>query len=429
VEEDPVAVPVEGMPVALPVLVGADEAGVAEGRLEGVGGLAVVLQDELPALLWLGDGTLGVGNGRGRLYRSSDNGDSWLEGGAGLPAGRAVLALAVSQPESPGKSPSFLAGTWTGVYVSDDSGQSWKHLAPALGTPNAHALLTTNNGLLLGTQAGLFRWQPANQRWVPAADELGPEGVAALALAPSDQQTLYAGTVNNGVYRSDDFGINWQPLPSLRVGIPALAVDPLDADRVYMLAAWERVYESRDGGQSWLARWEGLGVTTEAVSLAVGPVASTVYLGGDTGLFRSLDGEDWEWLVPSLLDQSVLALMIQPRPDLLGGGSILYIGTTRGAFRSLDGGQTIQGGEPDLGWGQGLENVSVTAFLADPHDPQRLFAGTAYNGVYQSLDWGHTWQSIGPPELTGEVVESMAWGPEGELFVAAPGGVWRGIKR
>ena len=208
-----------------------------------------------------------------------------------------------------------------------------------------------------------------------------------------------------------------------------LAVDPLDADRVYMLAAWERVYESRNGGQSWLARWEGLGVTTEAVSLAVEPIASTVYLGGDTGLFRSLDGGDWEWLVPSLLDQSVLALMIQPRPDLLGGDSILYIGTTRGAFRSLDGGQTIQGSEPDLGWGRGLENVSVTAFLADLHDPKRLFAGTAYNGVYQSRDWGHTWQSIGPPELTGEVVESMAWGPEGELFVAASGGVWQGIKR
>jgi photosystem II stability/assembly factor-like uncharacterized protein len=229
------------------------------------------------------------------------------------------------------------------------------------------------------------------------------------------------------VYRSDDGGLNWQSLPSLSVGIPALVVDPISADHVYMLAAWERVYESWDGGQSWLARWEGLGVTTEAVSMAVDPGESIVYLGGDTGLYRSANGQDWEWIGPDLLDQSILALMVQPIPDMLGNGSILYIGTTRGAYRSLDGGQTIQASEPHLGWGRGLENVSVTAFLIDPHDPQRLYAGTAYAGVYRSLDWGESWQSIGPPELENEVIESLAWGPAGELFVASAGGVWRGL--
>ncbi len=385
-------------------------------------------EDEITALLWLPDGTLGVGTGRGRLYRSNDAGDSWVEGGDGLPANQAVLDLKVADELSAGRSSRVLAGTWTGLYASDDGGQNWTHLAPSLGVPNAHALLTTEHSLLLGTQAGLFRWQPEQQGWVSAAEAFASQGVAALARAPSEEQVLYAGTVDNGVYRSDDGGLSWRPLPSLSVGIPALAVDPSSADHLYMLAAWERIYESRDGGRSWLARWEGLGVTTEAVSLAIDPAASAVYLGGDTGLYRSVNGQDWAWIGPDLVDQSVLALLVQPVPDILGGGSILYIGTTRGAYRSLDGGKSIQGSDPDLGWGRGLQQVSVTAFLIDPHDPQQLYAGTAYQGVYQSLDWGQSWQPLGPPELESEVVEALAWGPAGELFVAAAGGVWRGLR-
>ncbi len=384
-------------------------------------------REEITALLWLRDGSLGAATGQGRLYRSLDNGDTWVEGGAGLPAGRAVLALAAIEQPSANQPQRLLAGSWTGLFGSEDGGLTWTELAPTLGVPEAHVLLSTSDKLLLGTQTGLFRWQADPGRWVTVAEEFARHGVASLAVAPSDPTRLYAGTVNNGVFRSDDGGQNWQPMPSLAVGVPALAVDPTDPDHVYMLAAWERVYESTDGGASWLALWEGLGVTTEATSLAVIPTGSTVFLGGDTGLYRRRGNADWDWIAPALLDQSVLALLVQPRPENLGGGAVLYIGTTRRAYRSLDDGNTLQHGESLLGWGQGLADVSVTAFLADPDDPRRLFAGTAYAGVYQSLDWGQSWQPIGPDELKGEVIESLAWGPAGELFVAAPGGVWRGF--
>jgi hypothetical protein len=76
-----------------------------------------------------------------------------------------------------------------------------------------------------------------------------------------------------------------------------------------------------------------------------------------------------------------------------------------------------------------LEEISVTALLAELHDPSQLYAGTAYAGVYQSLDWGHTWQPIGPTELGETVVEGLAWGPDGELFVATASGVWAGERR
>jgi photosystem II stability/assembly factor-like uncharacterized protein len=393
-------------------------------------------QDEVASLLWLENGALGAGTGQGRLYRSLDGGDSWVEGGTGLPRG-SVLDLAVIGTR-------LLVATWTGLYDSEDGGETWRYLTSTLGNPNAQALLTTEAGLLLGTRAGLFRWQPDTRQWEVAPGDFPPGGIASLAADPANPQLLYAGTSGDGLYRSVDGGANWQRMPTLGVGIPAVAVDPKDGDRVYILAAWERVYESRDGGQSWQARWEGLGDAIEAASIAVDPLKSNVYVGTETGLYRSHNNGFWRPVAPTLADQTVLALLAQPAPPSAGGGTVLYLGTTRGVYRSLDGGATVQGRMEDWnakrgrledgwwedeGWGQGLENVSVTALLADPDNPSLLYAGTAYAGVYQSLDWGHTWQPIGPVELTEDVVEGLAWGPENELFVASASGVWVGMRR
>jgi photosystem II stability/assembly factor-like uncharacterized protein len=244
-----------------------------------------------------------------------------------------------------------------------------------------------------------------------------------MATATSNKNVAYAGTVAGELYRSDDGGADWLRVPSdLGIGVRALAVSPVDADRVYLLAAWERVYESRDGGKSWKGHWTGLGASTEAISLAIDPVEpSIIYLGTDSGLFRSrYGGNDWRPVGHQLNGQTVLSLVAHPAPNAEDEHSILFIGATRGAYLSPDGGDTIES------WGRGLEGVSVTAILFDPNDSRNIYAGTAYAGLYRSVDQGETWQPIGPPKLSQETVETMTWSLGGELFVASSSGVWVG---
>lgn len=375
--------------------------------------------DEFVSLLWLADGSLGIGTSQGRLYRSLDSGDTWVKGGAGLPAG-GVLALTVAGNR-------LLAGTWTGVYGSDDGGRNLTYLTPALGSPRPQTLLATESDVLLGAGAGLYRWQPDENRWVLVSD-LFSGGVSSLAVNPENDQILYAGTTNDGVYRTKDGGASWQKLPSVLKGIPALGIDPTNPNHIFLLAAWERVYNSRDGGQSWVARWDGLGNVIETTSLAVDPQRAIAYVGTESGLYRSDNGGPWNLVAPDLAGQTILSLRVRPNQTLINNNPVLYIGATRGIYRSLNRGLTVQGtGATQPQWGRGLETISVTEILTDPQHPQRLYAGTAYAGVYQSLDGGQTWQPIGPDNLSEDVVVSMAWGPEGQLFVATTGGVWQGV--
>jgi photosystem II stability/assembly factor-like uncharacterized protein len=317
------------------------------------------------------------------------------------------------------------------VNLCSNANQTWTYLSPSLGTPNANTLLATDSGLLIGTRTGLFRWQPTTRRWEKItlnhspSQSSPPGGVAALVSAPSDGQVVYAGAAGGGLYRSNNGGATWTRVVSdQEIGVRALAVAPQDPEHIYILAAWERMYESNDGGQNWQARWTGLSLTDEALSQAIAPTnSSTMYVGTDTGLYRSrYGGKDWRPVGHRLDDQSVLTMIARPAPNSEEGASVLYLGATRGAYRSYDEGNTV---EP---WGQGLEGISVTAIVFDPKDPQTMFVGTAGAGLFTSVDGGDTWQPIGPPELAEEVVETMAWGPTGELFVASAGGVWLGSR-
>jgi photosystem II stability/assembly factor-like uncharacterized protein len=204
----------------------------------------------------------------------------------------------------------------------------------------------------------------------------------------------------------------------------ALAPHPTDPQRLYARLAFERVYESRDGGQTWAARWEGLGLSTEIISLTIAPhQPQTLYAGGTQSLFKSRDGGlSWQPVGPELDGQTVFTLLVdRTNPDWL------YAGATQGVYRSTDAGQSWKP------WGGGLEGITVTALAFHPQQGTVVYAGTKYRGVYRSGDGGRTWQ---PASLAGAAnaehdlsqvsVNSLAVSPDGRwLYAATSQGFYR----
>jgi photosystem II stability/assembly factor-like uncharacterized protein len=356
-------------------------------------------------------GDVYLGTSEGVLYRRAADGENWQRWGTGI----GIPGLFSSLLMAPGNRARWYAGTSNGLYLSDDAGLSWHLAQPGPGVAGATTLAMAADGALyLGNSDGVFRSTDGGQQWEPRDAGLPADTVLALAPATGDPNLIYAGLAGQGVYCSDDGGRHWKPTGWANHGAPAVLVDPSDPQHLFIRVTYERVYESRDGGQTWGSRWEGLGLSTQIISLAMDPQqGKTLYAGGTEGFFRSLDGAaHWQSTGAELASQTVFTIAIDPY-----NGHRLYAGATNGAYLSAD------NGEHWARWGQGLENVTVTALALSPQNPQLVFAGTKYQGVFQSQDGGRHWQFAGPAPVS---VNSLLLSPDGHsLYAATATGFYR----
>jgi photosystem II stability/assembly factor-like uncharacterized protein len=97
---------------------------------------------------------------------------------------------------------------------------------------------------------GLTRATLDNDRW-SVQDTLTDQDVRCLAIDPSKYDTIYAGTQGNGVYRSTDRGLNWNPIGLAGSIVKAIAVSPIDPKTIYVGTKPAWLYVSRDSGSSW----------------------------------------------------------------------------------------------------------------------------------------------------------------------------------
>ena len=78
---------------------------------------------------------------------------------------------------------------------------------------------------------------------------LDGRGARCLALDPKDPDTLYVGTSDEGIFKSEDGGGTWEKLSGVEhTRITAVAVSPTDG-AVYAGTEPSALFVSRDGGE------------------------------------------------------------------------------------------------------------------------------------------------------------------------------------
>ena len=189
-------------------------------------------------------------------------------------------------------------GAW--FFHGDASRKAWKADGPHfLGHTISQVLLDPRDGrtLLAAAKTGhlgptIFRstnlgrtWKEARQPPAFAAASGGLPGRSVdhtFWLTPghaSERDTWYAGTSPQGLFRSEDGGDSWTPLPAVnddaqfrewmgtvQDGTPdgpklhSVIVDPRDASHLYFAMSGGGVHESHDAGRSWATLIKGLDV-------------------------------------------------------------------------------------------------------------------------------------------------------------------------
>lgn len=179
---------------------------------------------------------------------------------------------------------------------------------------------------------GAYRFDPANKRWIPLLDQIGPEddggnylGIETLAADPVDANRVYmavgtytqdwAGT--GAMMRSNDKGETWElTTMSIKMGGnengrgngERMAVDPNLNSKILFGTRKYGLYKSENFGETWEEgsfpeKTEPLGVGITFVvfdkqSGAKGKATPSVYAGfasTENGLYHSTDGgESWK---------------------------------------------------------------------------------------------------------------------------------------
>lgn len=278
---------------------------------------------------------------------------------------------------------------------------------------------------------GVFRSFDRGLTFEPVFDDALTLSIGAMALAPSDPQTLYVGTGESnagggsiaydgiGMYKSTDGGNSFEPIGLASSGsIGRIAVHPDNPGRVYVAAVGrlygknpERgIYRSSDGGQSWE---QSLFVndSTGGVDLEMHPTRpDTLYAatwervrgpgfykygGAGSGIYRTYDGGDhWERLSTGLPDVELgrIGLAVSPAdPQVVYAKLIDPFGEMIDVYRSNDGGDswfatgTVGFSGPNFMWWFGR-------LFPHPTDTETLFLPSV--NLYRTTNGGGNWSVV-----------------------------------
>jgi len=229
---------------------------------------------------------------------------------------------------------------------------------------------------------GIWKTDDAGRTWNPIFDSQPIASIGAIAVAPSDSSVIYAGSgeadmrssisYGNGMYKSTDSGKTWARIgleDSRQIG--RILVDPRDPNKVFVAALGhaygpnqERgVFRSKDGGKSW-QKILFHDENTGAIDLAFEPGNS----------------------------KTILAALWQTRrppwsiyPPSNGPGSGLY--------RSNDGGDHW---EHLTGQGLPSEGLGRIGIGFAPSNPRRIYliVDAKEGGLFRSDNGGQNWQRV-----------------------------------
>ncbi len=275
-----------------------------------------------------------AGYAGGGVWKTSDAGQTWVPIFDSQPESAVgALAVAASDPRviyvGTGQiEERYDMGTGSGVYRSNDGGQSWRaagledtrHIGTVYVDPrNADVVLVAAIGHLYGAneQRGVFRSSDGGQSWSRTL-YVGPDtGAVDIAGDPADPDHLYASTWKDrhwpwlsyfmpsmgptgGIHESHDNGKTWtrvagRGLPGGDIGRIGLAVGHTSAGtRVYASVSAKHgggLYRSDDGGANWILINPARSVVSSYFSrMTLDPRdADTIYLTGQS-IKKSTDG-------------------------------------------------------------------------------------------------------------------------------------------
>ncbi len=275
---------------------------------------------------------------------------------------------------------------------------------------------------------GVWKSIDAGHKWVPVFDKMPAAAIGALAVAPSEPSTVWAGTgeawmvrdndvAGNGIYKSTDAGKTWTNMGLADSGrIGRILVHPTNADIVYACVLGRAtgpssdrgVFRTQDGGAHW-TRVLDAGPLTGCSGLAMDPRNPRTMFAGTwqvelhtwgefgggpgSGVWASHDGgTTWKKVEAEGLPKAGIGKVdVAIAPS--NGNRIYALMQTKdqgSLWRSDDGGATWKAGSRQRAL-VGRAGYYIRLAVSPTNDNEVLVANSSF---WQSLDGGTTFNEV-----------------------------------
>ena len=240
---------------------------------------------------------------------------------------------------------------------------------------------TLSNGIYKSTDRGLT-WFSSN------SSNVANLSVYALAFDPTNAGTLFAGT-DSGLFKSTTGGGTWVPMNHgvSTIGIRSLALYPGDPNIIYAGSFINGMLKTTDGGANWQKVNNGISNSEIIPAVAVDQTNPNIVTAGTVfnGLLKSFDGgQSWVRTNQSVDLSSIGSIVVVP-----SNSNLMYLLRTGGetVYKSLNGGLTLFPSH------SGIPNNFGTGLALDPKSPNVLYASASGN-LYRTTDSANNWLQI-----------------------------------
>ena len=301
----------------------------------------------------------------------------------------------------------FFAGILCTFFMGVTQAQaSWTSGGPYAGYVTSLAMAGTNPDIIYaGKRGGVQKTTDGGETWTLTWTY--EYGLNVIEVNPSSPLIVYAGTNNDGIYKSEDSGNEWfqqngQSNELNEQKVKTIATDPHNPLILFVGTIWNgqidffgALFKSTDGGETWQEKMVAGDWREGVMALLVDTDNfSYIYAGlrsgpsSDINFLRSTDGgENWEWkTIGPDFQNDVVALAMTP----VGSSSpaIYAIVQNDNVYKSTDGGESWTSTNAPFISEEGPWTLAV-----DPNNSDVIYAGTHKNDgeIYKSTDGGKTW--------------------------------------
>lgn len=432
----------------------------------------LALDPSNPDVVWVGTGEnvggrhVAWGDG---IYRSADGGSTWENMGLG---GTERISEIIIHPDDPdtiwvaAQGPLWSGGGERGLFKTTDGGETWRNVLEidewtgvtdivmdprnpdrlyAASWQRQRSVAAYIGG---GPGTGIYKSEDGGETWERLEGGLptGNLGKTGLAISLQDPDVIYAAIETErregGLWRSDDRGASWEMMSDAVAGgtgphyYQELYASPHNFDEIYLVSNYTLV--SRDGGRNFdFINTENKHVDDHAIAFRADD-PDFILFGSDGGLYESLDGmQSWRYISNLPVTQFYKIAVDDSEPFYSVYGGTQDNSTQYGPSRTLnrhgiqnsdweiavfaDGHQpATEPGNPDIAYGQWQQGNLVrfdrstdeiiyiqpqpepgepaerynwdAPIVVSSHDPARLYH--ASQRLWRSDDRGDTWTPL-----------------------------------